>query len=162
MTVLPEMIVNRKLMTAFLAEEPPCTALGIAQDDQGRCGMIALRLNTVLPRAVAQAGFSLGNGLFGGREWQVLHLAFNFYGFRTYNLLINPALPAMSSVWETIIETEDYMFLVLNSGQSATAFRSDVGPDSRSALIDNPRRLRTSTTTQAQYERAVDRFVARL
>ncbi len=155
------MIVNRQLMAAFLEEEGPCAMLGIAEDDQGQCGLIALKLDTVLPRDVAAAGFALGNALFGNRDWQVLHLAFNFYGFRNYNLLANPATPAMRRVLDTIVATENYMFLAFDSDRSATGFKSGIGPDSQSDLIDKLRSVRASTTVPAQYDRALRQFAMR-
>ncbi|MGE3350074.1 MAG: hypothetical protein AB7I35_21815 [Ramlibacter sp.] len=37
----PALVVNRLFMQAFLAAEPPCLALGLVEERQQLCGMLA-------------------------------------------------------------------------------------------------------------------------
>ena len=86
----PALVVNRLFMQAFLAAEAPCFALGMVEERQQLCGMLALRLDQVIPAAIADDGFEFGHALFGNTTFEVLHLVFAFPGFQTYNVLINP------------------------------------------------------------------------
>ena len=78
---LPELAVNRSFMSAFLAEDPPCLALGMVEEGASRCALLALRLDRAPPQQVSAGGFSFGHALFGGGTWEVVHFAFTFYGF---------------------------------------------------------------------------------
>jgi hypothetical protein len=156
--MLPRLTVNRHFMSEFIAEEPPCLALGLVEEGAGRCALIALRLEKAIPRKVSAAGFRFGHSLLGARSWEVVHFAFEFYGFETYNVLIDPRNPAARSVLNTMVETGDYFFFALNSDRSATAFRSEIGSDNLAGLKANMSRIRSSTTTDAQYDMAVAQF----
>jgi len=105
---LPKLTVNRQFMAAFLAEQAPCLALGLVEEGIGRCALIALRLNQAIPREVSAAGFRFGHALLGTSRWEVVHFAFEFYGFATYNVLINPSDPVARPVLSTMVETGDY------------------------------------------------------
>ena len=50
---LPSLTVNRRFMMDFIAQEPPCLALGLVEEGIGPCALIALRLEQALPRAVS-------------------------------------------------------------------------------------------------------------
>ena len=63
---LPELAVNRSFMSAFLAEDPPCLALGMVEEGENRCALLALRLDRAPPQQVSAGGFSFGHALFGG------------------------------------------------------------------------------------------------
>jgi hypothetical protein len=84
--VRPALVVNRLFMQEFLAAEAPCFALGMVEERQQLCGMLALRLDQEMPTAVADGGFEFGHALFGNTQCAVLHLVFAFPGFQTYNL----------------------------------------------------------------------------
>jgi hypothetical protein len=96
--MLPRLTVNRRFMAAFLAEPTPCLALGLVEEGSDPCALIALRLDEALPRAVSAAGFRFGNAILGTGCWEVVHFAFELYGFPTYNVLINPSDPVARSV----------------------------------------------------------------
>ena len=86
----PALVVNRLFIQAFLAADAPCLALGMVEEQQRLCGMLALRLNEAIPAAIADRGFEFGHALFGNTTFAVLQLVFAFPGFQTYNVLINP------------------------------------------------------------------------
>ena len=70
----PALVVNRLFMQAFLAADPPCLALGMVEEQQRLCGMLALRLDEAIPEAIADRGFEFGHALFGNTTFAVLHL----------------------------------------------------------------------------------------
>jgi len=155
---LPKLTVNRQFMAAFLAEQAPCLALGLVEEGIGRCALIALRLNQAIPREVSAAGFRFGHALLGTSRWEEVHFAFEFYGFATYNVLINPSDPVARPVLSTMVETGDYFFLALDSDRGATAFRSEIGAGNVAALKANMSRIQGLATTDAQYRQAVSQF----
>jgi hypothetical protein len=154
---VPELAVNRSFMSAFLAEDPPCLALGMVEEGTSRCALLALRLDQVLPRQVS-AGFSFGHALFGSGTWEVVHFAFAFYGFATYNVLINPSEPVAQTVLDAMVTSGDYLFFALDGDRRATAFRSSIRRDNLAGLKANMHRIRGSATTDAQYRQAVTQF----
>jgi hypothetical protein len=86
------------------------------------------------------------------------HFAFEFYGFGTYNVLVNPNNHLVQTVLTTMVESGDYFFFAMNPNQSVTAFRSEIGRDDLAGLKSNLRRIQCSTTTDAQYQRALAQF----
>jgi len=89
----PTLTVNGPFMRDFLAAESPCFALGMVEERQRPCGFLALRPPTVIPPAIANAGFRFGHGLLGNADFVVVQFVFAFYGFETYNVLVNPTNP---------------------------------------------------------------------
>jgi hypothetical protein len=85
----------------------------------------------------------------------VVHFAFQFYGFETYNALVNPNNPLARAVLTAMVESGDYFFFALDSNESTTAFRSEIGQGNLMMLKNNLARIRGSKTTEAQYEKAV-------
>jgi hypothetical protein len=158
---LPTLTVNRRFMMDFIAKEPPCLALGLVEVEGSQTAMITLRLNEALPREVSAAGFAFGHALYGGGSWEVVHFAFEFYGFATWHVLINPSDPAARLVLSTMIRTGDYFFFALYSDHSTTAFRSDVAPDNLIWLKANMARIQASTTTETRYRQAESSFAQR-
>jgi hypothetical protein len=158
---LPTLTVNRRFMMDFIAKEPPCLALGLVGVEGSQTAMIALRLDEALPREVSAAGFAFGHALYGGGSWEVVHFVFEFYGFATWHVLINPSDPAARLVLSTMIRTGDYFFFALDSDHSTTAFRSEVAPNNLIWLKANMARIQASTTTDAQYRLAVSSFAQR-
>ena len=138
----PELAVNRSFMSAFLAEDPPCLALGMVEDGASRCALLALRLDRTLPQQVSAGGFSFGHALFGGDTWEVVHFA--FYGFATYNVLINPSDQVAQTVLDAMVRSGDYFFFALDGDRRATAFRSPIGRDNLSVLYRNTERIGAS------------------
>ena len=121
---------------------------------------MALHLDADIPSEVTARGFRLGHSLLGGDAFEVIHLAFAFYGFRTWNLLINPNNPLVQAVLTRMFEDEDYFFFALSPTGRATAFRSEMGQDVLFYVKAHLPRLRHSTTTETQYDLACLAFAS--
>jgi hypothetical protein len=156
----PVLVVNRLFMQEFLAAEPPCFALGMVEERQRLCGMLALRLDKEMPAAIADDGFQFGHALFGNTTFAVLHVVFAFPGFQTYNVLINPNNPLVQAVLRMMLDDGDYFFFALNIQGHVTAFRADIGSDGLAVLHANRARLQHATTTEEQYQQALTSFAA--
>ena len=78
--MLPKLTVNRRFMSEFLAEEPPCLALGLVEEGNGVGALLALRFSQAIPPEVSAAGFRFGHALLGTSSWEVVHFGFEFYG----------------------------------------------------------------------------------
>ena len=111
--MFPVLTVNRSFMHEFMDAEPPCGALGLVEENGRQSGFVALHLDADIPSEVTARGFRLGHSLLGGDAFEVIHLAFEFYGFRTWNLLINPNNPLVQAVLTRMFEDEDYFFFAL-------------------------------------------------
>lgn len=81
--LLPKLVVNGHFMQDFLQAELPCCGLGVVEVTGQKMGLVALRLNEVLPRKVADLGFRFGHCLLGTSRYEVIHFAFVFYGWKT-------------------------------------------------------------------------------
>ena len=127
--MLPVLTVNHSFMHKFMDAETPCGALGLVEENERQSGFVALHLDADVPSDVTARGFRLGHSLLGNATFEVIHLAFVFYGYRTWNLLINPNNPLVQAVLTHMLEDEDYFFFVLSSSGQATAFRSEMGQD---------------------------------
>ncbi len=158
--MLPVLTINRSFLYAFMDAEPPCGALGVVEERGQQSGFVALHLDENIPSEVMAKGFRLGHSLFGSDTFEVVHFAFGFYGFRTWNLLINPNNPLVQSVLTRMLEDEDYFFFALNADGRATTFRSEMGQDVLSYVKANFPRLQGSTTTEAQYDLACLSFAS--
>ncbi|MDE0131250.1 MAG: hypothetical protein OXP66_15870 [Candidatus Tectomicrobia bacterium] len=149
--MLPTLTVNRSFLYEFMDAETPCGALGLVEENRRQSGFVALHLDEDIPSEVMNRGFRFGHSLFGGDTFEVIHFAFEFYGFRTWNLLINPNDPLVQAVLGRMLEDEDYFFFALSADGRATAFRSEVGQDLLFYVQANLPRLQASTTTEIQY-----------
>ena len=156
--MLPTLTVNKTFMREFVSADAPCFALGMVEEGNRRCGFVALRPDRVIPEEVSNDGFRFGHGLLGNDNFEVIHFAFHFYGFETYNALINPNNPLAQAVLRAMVESGDYFFFALDSNESATAFRSEIGQGNLTMLKSNLVRIVGSTTTEAQYNKAVTLF----
>lgn len=121
-------------------------------------GFLALRPDQAIPQGVTSSGFRFGHSLLGNAEFEVIHFAFDFYGFETYNVLVNPNNPLVQTLVTMMVESADYFFFALDSNASATAFRSEIGHGALASLRNNLPRIRQSRTSDAQYLRAVAQF----
>ena len=157
-SLLPKLTVNEQFMNEFISAQAPCFALGLVEERKRQCGFLALRPNEVIPPEVSSAGFRFGHSLLGTADFEVVHFAFEFYGFETYNVLINPNNPAAQTVLTTMVESGDYFFFAINSNGTATAFRSEIGQADLTGLKTNLRRIRNSTTTDTQYRKVLAMF----
>ena len=156
--LLPKLTVNEQFINEFISAQAPCFALGLVEERKRQCGFLALRPNEVIPPEVSSVGFRFGHSLLGTADFEVVHFAFEFYGFETYNVLINPNNPAVQTILTTMVESGDYFFFAINSNGNATAFRSEIGQADLAGLKTNLRRIRISTTTDTQYRKALAMF----
>ena len=145
-------------MREFVSAGAPCFALGLVEEGKRQCGFVALRPGEAIPREVLDRGLSSGHGLLGNDNFEVVHFGFEFYGFKTYNALVNPNNPLARAVLTAMVESGDYFFFALDSNEGATAFRSEIGQENLLMLKNNLARIRGSTTTGAQYDKAVASF----
>ena len=156
--LLTRLSVNRQFMSDFLSAATPCFAIGMLEERKRACGFFVLRPNEVIPPEISDAGFLFGHGLIGNTDFEVVHFAFHFYGFKTYDVLVNPNNPLVRTVLTTMVESEDYLFFALDSQGGATIFRSECGQADLAGLQNHLPRIQRSVTTDAQYEQAVSFF----
>ncbi len=145
-------------MQEFIAADRPCFALGMVEERGRPCGFLALQTEEEIPSEVSDVGFNFGHALFGSADFEVVHFAFEFYGFQTYNVLINPNNPLVHAVLNRMIADEDYFFFALEATGRVTAFRAEIGQETLSQVQANLTRIEQSTTTDAQYHRALSAF----
>lgn len=157
-TSLPNLTVNADFIREFLATRAPCGALGLVEIEGAPCGLVALRPDQRIPPEILNPGFAFGHSMLGTADYEVLHFAFRFYGFATYNLLLNPNNPVVQKVIATMVATGDYFFFALDADQHVTAFRSEMEAQTLSGLSGHLSRLQRSQTTPTQYEQAVSQF----
>ena len=155
---LPKLTVNGQFIRDFIAAEPPCFALGLVEERKQECGFLALRPDESIPPEISAVGFNFGHALLGTAEFEVIKFAFQFYGFETYNVLVNPNNHLVKRVLTTMVESGDYFFFAVNPDRSVTAFRSEIGQEKLAGLSTNLRQIQGSTTTDAQYQRALAQF----
>ncbi len=156
--LLPRLIVNGTFINDFLAAAAPCFALGVVEERKQQYGFLAIRPDVPIPDHATQDGFRLGHSLIGTSEYEVVHFAFEFYGFTTYNVLVNPNNPVVRAILKIMVERPDYFIFVLNANGSATVFRAALEHDDLVGLKTNLPRILHSATTDAQYQKAVAQF----
>ncbi len=156
--MLSTLTVNRQFMREFIAADIPCFALGMVEERGRQCGFLALRPEEEIPSEVSDVGFNFGHSLFGSADFEVIHFAFEFYGFQTYNVLINPNNPLVQAVLNRMIADEDYFFFALEATGRVTAFRAEIGQETLSQVKGNLARIEQSTTTEGQYHQAFSSF----
>jgi hypothetical protein len=150
--------VNRSFIRDFLAAESPCFALGLVEEQRHVGGFLALRPPRAIPPTITDAGFRFGHCLLGNADYVVVQFVFAFYGFETYNVLVNPNNLLVRTVVTTMVQNEDYFFFALDARGSVTAFRSEIGEEDLAGLKTNLPRIHQAQTTEAQYRRAVALF----
>jgi hypothetical protein len=155
--LLPTLTVNGTFMREFVTADAPCFALGLVEEGKRQCGFLALRPDKAIPPEVCDGGFRFGHTLRGNASFEVVQFMFQFYGFGTYNALVNPNNPLARAVVTAMVESGDYFFALISDG-GATTFRSEIGQGSLAVLKSNFPRILHSKTTEAQYEKAVASF----
>jgi hypothetical protein len=131
------------------------------EERQQKLGLLALRPGEVISHEVMEPGFNFGHSLLGNDHCEIVHFAFQFYGFGTYNVLLNPNNPLVQAVLNTMIDSGEYFFLAIMPDQGVTAFRSEIGQENLTGLKDNLARIRNSTTNDMQYQQALRLFQKR-
>jgi hypothetical protein len=156
--MLPKLTVNRQFMDNFLVEKTPCFALGMIEAAKRKMGLLALRSDEIIPRDILGHGFNFGHSLLGNSQFEIVHFAFDFYGFRTYNVLINPNNPLIQAVLTAMIDGDEYFFLMIGPDQNITTFQSGGRQTHLESLKENIARIRHSSTNDAQYRQALQQF----
>lgn len=159
--LLTPLTVNRSMIQDFLDAPDPCFAMGLVEERKRQCGFLALRPGVQIPPQITQGGFSFGHALLGTSKFDVLHFCFHFYGFGTYNVLVNPNNDIVRRVLDTMIESGDYHFFCISPDKRATAFRTDIGTGEMLSFSDHLVRIRKSRTNERQYWEAVRQFEQR-
>lgn len=156
--LLPRLTVNRQFIDDFITAEAPCCALGLVEERKQTFGVLALRLEMVIPEAYTRTGFSFGHSLYGNADFVVVHFGFHFYQYATFNLLVNPNNPVVRTVLNKMLETGNYFIFAVDPKGSVTAFRSELGQDDLIELKNNLPRIQNAKTTDAQYRKTVAMF----
>jgi hypothetical protein len=159
-SVLPVLTVNRSFIQEFLAADTPCFALGLVEERKQRWELLALRPADAIPSAITNKGLNFGHSVLGTTAFEVIHFAFEFYGYRTYNVLLNPNNRIVRAVLATMIDRGEYFFFALHPQQGVTTFRADLEVTALAGLTMTRTRLQRSTTTEAQYRQAMADFAA--
>lgn len=153
-TLLAPLTFNTLFLQSFVAEAPPCAALGIVETARRQKGFIALKTQKEITDY--QHGFDLGIQLLGkGDGCAVLHLIFNFSNESIYDVLLNLGATATKRVLKVWKQTNDYFFFVFQNG-GLTAFHQKIGGQwyehNYFEIMDK------SDNTAMQYDRAVQSF----
>lgn len=156
--LLLKLTANRQFINDFVAAKDQCFALGVIEERKQLLGLLALRPSKIIPSEIMNAGVNVGHSLLGNTNFEVVHFAFEFYGFGTYNVLVNPNNPLAQAVLRLMIDSGEYFFLAIVPDQGVTAFRSTMGRESLAGLKNNLARIQHSTTDDVQYQRAVRQF----
>ena len=149
--------MNGSFLQEFVAAPAPCFALGLVEEGKSHYGCVALRFEQAIPRSVLNRGFGFGHQLLAYHEVEVMHFIFDFYGFAVYHALFDPHHPLAHAVLTAMMASGDYFFFALDSDDSTTAFRSELGEGNLQALRQYMPSLRRAAT-EAQYERALALF----
>ncbi len=92
----------------------------------------------------------------------MVQFAFAIRGLETYPAVLSPRSVVVRRVIGAVLVSGDYfIFVVVNTNGSVCMFRSDIEQDSLVWLKAHLPRLRNSTTTETQYDRAVAVFERR-
>ena len=158
--MLPSMTVNRSFIQALIAAETPCCGLGIVEVDKKKSGFVAMRPGEVIPESSLSLGFNFGHSLYGSSQFEVVHFAFEFYGFKRYHTLVNPTNPLVQVVLKTMLESRDYFFFSIEEKSgSVTTFRNEINDEVMASFQQDWSRIESSTTTKQQYHKAVSSFI---
>jgi hypothetical protein len=155
---LPMLSVNGQLMRDFLVAPAPCFTLGVVEERRQPRGFLALRPQQPIPAEVTTDGFDLGHALLGTSRYEVVQFSFQFYGFATYHVIVNPSNSLVQTVLTNMVESGEYFFFAFAPNQRMTAFRAEIGDAPLSGLIANLARMQGSTTTEHQYQHALAQF----
>jgi hypothetical protein len=156
--LLPTLAVNGQLMRDFLAAPAPCFTLGLVEERRQPRGFLALRPAKPIPAEVNAGGFNLGHAVLGTSTYEVVQFGFQFYGFATYHVLVNPSNPLVQTVLTNMVESGEYFFFAFGPDQCMTAFRTEIGQTTLGGLSANLARIQGSTTTDSQYDHALAQF----
>lgn len=155
---LPTLTVNKSFMRTFLSSSPPCAALGLIEETGVEIGFLGMRPERIIPEKVLAKGFNFGHGLIGTADYTLIQFGFEFYGFGTYYVLLNPNTILVQTVLTKMIESGNYFFLALNPNKSISTYKADIGMENLAGLRTNFPKIKAATTTDEQYNRGLHYF----
>jgi hypothetical protein len=79
----------------------------LPEDFSHNLRQLALRPAEVIPPEISGLGFNFGHALLGTTEFEVIQFVFHFYGFETYNMLVNPNNRLVKKVLMRMVESGD-------------------------------------------------------
>jgi hypothetical protein len=153
--LLPRLTLHRQFAEDLWAAKAPCFALGMVEERQEPMGLLALRPPKAMPKEAMALGFNFGHTLVGNADFEVVQLFFEFYGFATYSVLLNPNNPLVKQVLSHMLASKQYFFLALSPDATVTAFRAEFEADRLAGLREHWPRLQNSRTNDLQYQKAV-------
>lgn len=156
--LLPKLTLNRRFAEHLLKAPAPCCGVGIVEDRRQPYALLALRPGAAIPDGLSARGFEFGHSLYGNAQYEVIHFAFEFYGFETYHVLLNPSDPLVRNVVQRMVDQGGYFILTIDPNQRVTAFRAELGNTGLVGLIDNLPRIRQSVTSDTQYQSTLMQF----
>lgn len=156
---MPKLTLNELFVRDLISADTPCFALGLVEERKETSGFLALRPSHNIPANISSLGFKLGHSLIGTSQYEAVQFVFEFYGFATYSVILNPNNPIVRQVLSKMIDTQDYFIFAINPDQRANTFRSNIGGDDLIGLKANLPRIFASGTTNEQYEDLVEKYV---
>ena len=84
-----------------------------------------------IPPEVCSGGFRFGHTLLGNARFEVVQFVFGFYGFETYNALVNPNKPLVRAVLTALVESGDYFFFATSILSLAEQLKQGAIPPNR-------------------------------
>lgn len=153
--LLPRLTLHRQFAEDLWAAKAPCFALGMVEERQEPMGLLALRPPKAMPKEAMALGFNFGHTLVGNADFEVVQLFFEFYGFATYSVLLNPNNPLVKQVLSHMLASKQYFFLALAPDATVTAFRAEFDADRLAGLREHWPSLQNSRTNDLQYQKAV-------
>jgi hypothetical protein len=158
MKPLRPIALNKRFMRAFLAADPPCFALGLAQEDERTYAFLALRPSMPVPPETFAPGFAFGHSILGNDHFEVLHFAFAFYGSHTYNTLVDSNNPIVRTVLDAMLASGEYFFFAIDAhDRKATSFKTEIG---KINLSHNPPPMRVTCSWRLDFRHSGCRKVA--
>ena len=145
-------------MQDFLDASKPCCAVSIIEERKQVLPLLALRPGVTLPDHITARGFEFGHSVLGDNDYEIVQFAFEFRGFATYHVLLNPNDPAVCEILRRMVEQRSYFIIAIDPDQHVTTFRADVGETTLTGLIDHLPRLMRSTTCGARYDKVLAQF----
>jgi hypothetical protein len=156
--LLPKLTLNHRFVRDFLGSSAPCFALGLIGALGQEFALLALRPGVELPDRATENGFGFGHSVLGDSTYEIVHFAFEFSGFATYNTLLNPSDPLVRTVLRRMVDQGSYFVLAIDPDQHITTFRADVGEAELTGLINHFPRIEHSATNSARYDQVQTQF----
>lgn len=150
--------ISRWFVADFGAQDAPCFALAMIEHRDRLFAALVLKPCETLPPRVAAGGFEFWHSVLGDADYEVIHFAFQFGGFASYNALLNPSNALVQAVVRSMVERGGYFILVVSPQEEATVFQADFSREDLAGLRQNHERLQRSTTSQARYRLVDEQF----